>query len=89
MTENDSRIWAYGPNGEAEIFPRPEAIPAGWALSPGPRQEDRPAPIGWHEEPPESEGSDDIPHPTPPSDGDQAEAGPDAPRRRGRPPKAL
>lgn len=30
----DSRTWAYGPNGEAQIFDSPEDVPKGWSDTP-------------------------------------------------------
>ena len=30
----DTRVWLYGPNGEAEIFASPADAPPGWADTP-------------------------------------------------------
>lgn len=32
--KKDTRVWAYGPNGEAEIFDSPKEVPKSWAGSP-------------------------------------------------------
>lgn len=44
----DTRVWAYGPNGQAQIFDHAEQIPEGWEDHPSkvekPKREPRPAP---------------------------------------------
>jgi hypothetical protein len=36
--------WWYGPNGEAQVFQRPEDVPDGWKTSPSAHFEPPPAP---------------------------------------------
>lgn len=32
--KKDTRVWAYGPNGEAKIFDSEKDIPKGWSDTP-------------------------------------------------------
>lgn len=48
----DQRTWAYGPNGEAEIFNSPDDVPKGWA--------DTPAAFDKAPEPVPTTGGDDF-----------------------------
>jgi len=34
MTDQDARCWAYGPEGEAQLFDTAKDVPAGWADTP-------------------------------------------------------